>query len=215
MQRSLLYLFPVFILFGFPAQRIWAQEVTPTLTPQPIVILQPIPGQALQGLVTIVGNLAVPGFISAEVSFTYHNDPRDTWFLIEQLNAIPIGEAITEWDTTILTDGEYDLRVLVDASTGPITIEILGLRVRNYSSIETDTPAPTASPAPQDTPIPTPTETTTETPIPSTSTPLPTNPARISDQDVLSSMGRGALLALGFFALLGLYQAIRSWLRRH
>jgi hypothetical protein len=215
MQRSLLYLFPVFILFGFPAQRIWAQEATPTLTPQPIVILQPIPGQALQGLVTIVGNLAVPGFISAEVSFTYHNDPRDTWFLIEQLNEIPIGEAITEWDTTILTDGEYDLRVLVDASTGPITIEILGLRVRNYSSIETDTPAPTASPAPQDTPIPTPTETTTETPIPSTSTPLPTNPARISDQDVLSSMGRGALLALGFFALLGLYQAIRSWLRRH
>jgi hypothetical protein len=205
-----LYLLLFTIFSAMPYLRIRGQDTTATPVTPSIILGHPLAGQALQGVVTIQGDLNVPGFVYAELSFAYHDDPRGTWFLIAEIDQIPPGEALAEWDTTKLTDGNYDLRVQLRTDTGLITVEVPGLRVRNYSTVETDTPAPTASPAPQDTPAPTPTPTPTMTPIPPTPTPLPPNPVQVTREEVLSSLSRGVLIAVGLFALLGLYRAFRS-----
>jgi hypothetical protein len=135
----------------------------------------------------------------------------DTWFLIyDSDEAVSDGE-LTQWDTSTITDGEYKLRLVVTLQDGSqITTDINNLRVRNYTPIETSTSEPTATRAPGDTPAPTITPTPTTTPIPPTATPLPPNPAIISSHDILLSLGKGALVTIGFFAILGLYQLIRS-----
>jgi hypothetical protein len=197
-----------------PWLRTFFQEGTPTPAEPPITISNPIPGQALQGLVRITGLVQLDGITSAELDFTYQDDPRETWFLIWRSDRLPESPTIAEWDTTTLTDGNYNLRLLFLTESSQVEYEIAGLRVRNYSPIETDTPPPTVPPAPQDTPIPTPTATATETPIPPTSTPLPTNPAQLTSKDVTDSLGRGALVTIGLFAMLGLYQLVRKTIRR-
>jgi hypothetical protein len=216
-MRGLLSLLLVSLL-ATPYPRILPQEASSTPAGPEIAIGYPIPGQALQGLVRITGILQVEGFIYAELDFAYQNDPRDTWFVIWHSDRVPDGQMLAEWDTTTLTDGDYELRLTVKTETNELESLVSGLRVRNYSPIETDTPQPTATPAqqdaPQDTSVPAPTATASETPIPPTPTPLPTNPAELTPEDVTTSLGRGALAAIGIFALLGLYQLVRKSIRR-
>jgi len=88
-----------------------------------------------------------------------------------------------------------------------------GLRVRNYSPIETSTPTPvtpTATPLPGELSIPTPTPTPTISPPAPTPTDLARNPAQVSVPDIALSLGKGALAILGLFALMGIYQAVKN-----
>lgn len=189
----------------------------PGTAPQSAAILSPLPGQALQGVVPIVVDTPVEGFEALELAFAYANDPTDTWFPIFQGSQPVTGEALTQWDTGQISDGVYTLRLtvrLVDGSQQ--TAQAAGLRVRNYTAIESDTPTPvTPSPTllPQDTPIPSATPTPTGTPRPPTSTSLPPNPAILSRAQVLSSVLQGGLAVVGGFALAGLYGMLRR-LRR-
>jgi len=207
------------ILYGFiPGVRTAAQELTPTSAPLPIAIYSPTSGQALQGIVSIEGNIAVDGFQSAELSFTYSSDPRNTWFLIREFTKPASDETLAEWDTTTLTDGEYTLRLTVTlADESQPSMTVVQVRVRNYTPIETDTPAPTATSVPGNTPAPSTIPTLTDTPIPLTATPVsaaePTNPAELTSQEISSSLAKGALAVLAAFVLLGLYQAIRKVIR--
>jgi hypothetical protein len=96
------------------------------------------------------------------------------------------------------------------------SVEAAGLRVRNYTAIESDTPTPvmpSATPLPMDTPIPSGTPIPTGTPQPPTPTLLPTNPAILGRSQVITSVAGGSLLVFGLFALAGLYATWR-WLRR-
>ena len=199
-----------------------AQQVTPTPSTmqEGVRFISPLPGQALQGSVLIAGNTVVDGFQSAELSFSYANDSTDTWFLIQEYSAPVSDNALALWDTSTISDGNYRLRLAVTKSDGSQESALVpGLRVRNYTPIETDTPAPVppaATPLPQETrpasatPIPT----QTPTRILSTPTPLPPNPAVLSTQQVFASIFKGILATLGLFALGGLYQAARSLRRR-
>jgi hypothetical protein len=180
-------------------------------------IQSPLPGQALQGSVPILGTIAVDAFSSAEVSFGYTSDTSGTWFLIQQVSE-PLSDAqLTTWDTTIITDGNYNLRMVVTLTDGSqITVFVLGVRVRNYTPIETDTPTPitpTATPAPGELPSATSTLTPTLTPFPPSPTPLPTNPAIITLADIQTSVGTGTLITFGLFLCLSIYLALH-WLRR-
>jgi hypothetical protein len=173
---------------------------TPSLT-------SPSEGQALQGAVTITGTTAVDGYASSELSFAYSGDPTGTWFLISTTitNAPVFDDTLATWDTTTITDGDYALRLrvfLLDATFTDITVG--GLRVRNYTPVETPTPAPTVE---QSTPLPSATPTATPQPTP---TPLPRNPAVLDPADLRASLGVGGLAVLLAFALLGIY----LWLRR-
>jgi hypothetical protein len=177
-------------------------------------VLSPVPGQALQGNIQITAEINLDEFLSAELSFAYADDTRDTWFLIREING-PTAEGLSvEWDTSILTDGEYTLRVIVITEQDQFTGIVSGVRVRNYSAIETNTPVPTPTPAPADTHMPTATITSTITPIPFTPTPLPPNPAQLNIREIGISIGRGVLVAFGFLGLFGSYIYIRNRRRR-
>jgi hypothetical protein len=173
---------------------------------QPVApgISEPLPGEVLQGVVNIGGNTDIPGFSSAEVAFSYADDTTSTWFLITTTNEPSTDQLLTKWDTSSITDGTYTLRLRVILTDGK-RLDILdpGLRVRNYTPIETPTPAPTA---PQATTIPT--NTPTETPFP-TPTPLIQNRAIVSTVDVGSSILYGGIAAFLLFISVGLYISIR------
>jgi hypothetical protein len=170
-----------------------------------LTISTPQSGDALQGVITITGTSQVDGFASAEVAFSYTGDPTGTWFRIATNNQ-PVQDGILAiWDTTSISDGVYDLRLQVLTSDGKtLKASAAGLRVRNYTPVET--PTPTAV-IPAATPLPTSTLTPTPYPTPSL---LPPNPAVLSSQDVSLGVGYGSLIAILLFLVLGLY----LWVRR-
>lgn len=225
MPRIFLLTLILTLSLGMASETVRAQQGTPTgtaaqttqsgPTPAPGVRLQsPKGGQALQGSVPILGNTDVAGFQSASLYFGYRNDPTHTWFLIAQSDQAVKDGSLAQWDTTTITDGDYDLRLIVTLDDGSQEIaNVAGLRVRNYSVVETNTPtpvAPTATPVPGNTAIPTITTTPSATPVAPTGTPFTPNPAQINSMDIASSMGKGALAIIGLFALMGAYQGVRS-----
>ena len=212
-MRGLLSIITLVSPLLFPSMGVAAQETTPSPQTQ-IIVLSPVPGQALQGNILITAEINLDEFLSAELSFAYADDPRDTWFLIKEIREPSVDGLNVEWDTTILTDGEYTLRVTVITDQDQFTGIVPGIRVRNYSMIETSTPVPTSTPAPADTLMPAATSTSTITPLPFTPTPLPPNPAQLNIREIGISIGRGVLVAFGVLALFGLYLYIRNRRRR-
>jgi hypothetical protein len=169
------------------------------------VIVAPRLGDVLQGVVTITGTSDVTGFVAAEISFSYMDDPTGTWFLISKNSQPVFSNTLATWDTTIITDGIYVLRLrvyLIDGSSSDTLVS--GLRVRNYSPVETPTPMALA---PETTPLPTITPTATPFPTPTT---LPPNPATLAPTDVSTSILYGGLAGILTFMIIGIY----LWLRR-
>jgi hypothetical protein len=222
------------LLHGVPGLSAIAQQDTPTITPTnsvkttstnvPLItpipetataqisIQSPSPGQAIQGFVTIIGNIPTDDFQHGELSFSYLNNPTKTWFLIQNINEPIVDGSIAEWDTTTITDGAYNLRLsVVYEDAGDQVIDVTNLRVRNYTPIETNTPTPLT---PTVTPVPGSSPTPIETPIPPTATSLPKNPAQLTTADITLGFGKGALVAIGVFALGGLYFIIRKVLAK-
>jgi hypothetical protein len=187
-------------------------------TPVGLEITSPVPGAALQGLVTITGTTALPGFASSEVSFAYSREKPAGWFLIQESQTAVTAAAIAAWDTTTLTDGVYDLRVVVTLGDGSQQQALIaGVRVRNYTPIETRTPLPSPTANPNQarfTPTPTRALAATATALKLTLTPLPPNPAGVAGGDILSSLVKGGLAAVGLFVLGGLYLGLRHLSRR-
>jgi len=176
-------------------------------------IQSPLPDEAVQGLVQIKGSTLIEGFSSFDLAFSFENDLTETWFLITQ-NQSPIADDVLgEWDTSMLSDGDYSLRLTVHRiEASPIVIIIEGIRVRNYSPIETDTPS---KPANSITPTaigitPTSKASIISQSLRSTPTPLAKNPAEINPQEIESSIQRGAIFAGIFLLGLGLYALTRK-----
>jgi hypothetical protein len=177
-------------------------------------------GEALRGQVAIHGNTDVEGFISWELNFGYSEDATGSWFLIAEGDQPVSDGLLAEWDTTTITDGDYQVRLTVflegDRRTHFLVPDI---RVRNYTTIETLTPTPTltATPytlTPQPSPTLIPSQPPSQTPVPETPTPLPTNPIAISTTEINTSWQRGALGSLAAFLLLGLYLSIKAMFTR-
>ncbi len=168
-------------------------------------IVAPRPGDVLQGVVTITGSSDVTGFASAEVAFTYADDPTGTWFLVAANSQPVFNDTLATWDTTIITDGDYILRLRVTLTDGSSRESLVsGLRVRNYTLVETPTPTALAPEAPSLSTI-TPTATSFPTP-----TALPRNPAALAPTDVSASILYGGLAAILTFVIVG----IVLWLRK-
>jgi len=179
-----------------------------------IRITAPASGDVLQGLVDITGTSAVDGFFASELSFAYVSDPTSTWFLIYSTDSPVTDGLLAAWDTNLVTDGDYTLRLRVTQQDGTILETLVtGLRVRNQTPTETATPAPTFTPGPADTPIPSPLP---PTPMPAptstrqpTPTPLPSNPAAVTPDEITFFLGRGILLALLTFVIVGIFIRLR------
>lgn len=225
-----IFVLTAMFLLAVPGLNVQAQGDTPVVTPNntiqtpipgiltttpvpetetlPVIIQSPSPGDAIQGVITIMGSIFAEDFQHGELSFSYVQNPTSTWFLIKTLEEPENNGIIAEWDTTTITDGTYNLRLSVIYADGnEVVIEIRGLRVRNYTPIETNTPTPitpTATPVPGSSPTP------TETPIPPTATALPGNPAELTSQDVAGGFAKGFLVTIGIFSLFGLYVVVRN-----
>ncbi len=174
-----------------------------TPTPAPVMLTAPVPHQVVRGLVRVLGATEVPGFRQADLYFGYADDPTQTWFLIDEKHIPTHGGLIARWDTTVLTDGDYVLRLVVTTASGSRFEVRAPVRVRNYTPVETPTPGLLAG----GTLLPTPTATLTPTATPRwpTPTPLPPNPVVLTDATLVRAMGWGVaavVVLLAFFGLL-------------
>jgi hypothetical protein len=135
-------------------------------------------------------------------------DPTETWFLIKQ-NNIPVNDDVLgEWDTSVLTDGNYILRLTVNRIDHPPTVIFVeDIRVRNYSPLETETPTVTLQVISTNRSESTlNTGTFTITPRSQfTPTPLKKNPAEINPAQIDLYVQRGAIFALVVLGILGIY----------
>lgn len=181
-------------------------------------ITSPQAGDTLRGKVEISGVVDASNFASAELAFSYaaSNSP-DAWFTIQTFTQPPADPVLAVWDTSLVTDGDYTLRLRVFLLDGTFQdVLVTGLKIRN------DTPDPTATPT--DAPTSTPTlpffsqsnpqaSADESTPVPApalpTSTPLPSNPASLTTASILSVFGKGALAILGVSILVSLLFRLR------
>ena len=150
----------------------------------------------MQGIVEISGTLATSSFNYAEVFFAYAAVDNLNWFMIGRIDQPVSSGLIARWDTTTITDGVYQLKLLVhnrDESVDELIIN--PVIVRNYSILPTNTPVA---------------EVTSSISIATTAstmeeiqyaTPLPENPASTSSTTLKRSV-TGGLIAAGISLLL-------------
>ena len=198
------------------------ERILPQIEMPEVEIVEPAGGSAVQGTLSIVGSANPADFFFYELSFRYAGGPEQPWFVIDESFTPVENGTLGEWDTFAITDGDYDLRLLVTLTdSSQVEHRVEGVRVRNYSQVETGTPGPSASPTVTETPdltaLFTPSSTPTITPTPTqppTFTPPAPNPAEIGPGEISSSLARGAAGVLALFLLIGLYTSIRSLRRR-
>jgi hypothetical protein len=180
-----------------------------------ISISSPLPGTTLRGQVEILGNMDVPNFASAELALGYFipnggaADPADNWFPLQSFSQPKVDAPLMVWDTTSVTDGEYNLRLRVflqDGSFQDATVNDLKLR--------NDLPEPTETPqeflqAPTQSSIPV-KPTSTSTVIFPRPTPLPPNPAGLTTSLIFSNLTRGSLIAFVIFVAFSILLRLRK-----
>jgi hypothetical protein len=185
-----------------------------------VAITSPMPDEALRGQVNIIGSTNLPNFVSAQLDFAYATDitpnggGTGTWFPLQALSQPVFDSPLYTWDTTSITDGEYLLRLRVFTSDGGVQEVTVPVTVQN-DAVPTPTLAPTSTAEAVINQMPTPfllaaSPTPTEVPRP-TPTPMPTNAAALDQNEIYTSLGRGALVILGLFALAGVILRLRRF----
>lgn len=184
-------------------------EPVTSLTPVLPGITAPLADSTLNGVVTISGSAPA----AWELAFAYQNDSTGTWFPLAVSSDPLTGDLLPAWDTTLITDGLYTLRLRILAADS-FQDYLVDIRIRNYSATETPTPAgtPTPTATASITPLPSATPTVTYTPAPLPS-PLPTNPAVLQTSEISLHFGKGALAVAGVLAIFGLLLTISKKLR--
>lgn len=180
-----------------------------------VAITFPKPDDVLSGEVTITGSTDIPEFAFSQLDFSYVSDPTDTWFGLQTSTQPVADSSLFVWDTTLISDGDYVLRLRVFLDDGAIQEVTVPFRVQNDTPILTPTPVVTSTPNKLDAQFPTPflvasSPTPTLTPRP-TPTPLPTNSISINRTAVYTSLSRGALVVIGLFIFAGLILRFRRY----
>jgi hypothetical protein len=164
----------------------------------------PLAGDNVRGVVGIAGSTDVEGFDFSEVFFGFSSN--DAWFSLGRQNQPVNNQIIVNWDTTIIPDGTYRIRVVVQRKDGSqVETGVDDIQVRNYSPAGQNNPSASASIAPPSgnyDPV-----------LERTSTPLPRNPAAVNRQDLFASLRAGLVGTAGLFLILGLYLGLR-WLNK-
>jgi hypothetical protein len=179
----------------------------------------PQAGEALRGIVTITGSTEAEGFSSYEVAFAYEGDASN-WFVLNQSQEVVKSGPLAQWDTSTIADGLYRVRLtIVFKDGGRKDYLVSGLRVRNYSVIETSTPAPTQVSKPEK-PLVTPQEMVTAIPtvvstvVQKTATALPVNPASLSYSQYGQSFMLGFEITVALVGLGLIYWIIRKTIKK-
>jgi hypothetical protein len=184
-------------------------------------ITSPRDQAAVRGLVPIEGSATHPQFQKYEIHYGPQPNPGDQWTPIGGSPfTVPVVQGrLGLWDTTIIPDGVYSLRLRVVRLDGNYDeYFVRGIQVSNTQPTETPTPQATPTPAPPtDTPAPTPTivigvpTISSPTPRPS-ATPLPTapptdtpEPMNLPFQNVSDAACWGTVATLAVFVGIGLF----------
>lgn len=157
-------------------------EAAPGRSPQEqgpeAVITSPRDRAVVRDKVSIKGTATHPEFWKYEVAYGPEPNPGDQWILIGAVHETQVVDNVLEtWDTTLLPDGNYSLRLRVVRRDGNYD-EYFVREIAVANTLPTDTPTPEVTPTPTNTPTPlppTPTIIITLPVLPSpTPQPLPT-----------------------------------------
>lgn len=131
----------------------------PSLQATPAQITSPADNAVVRGTVPIVGTAVDPTFWKYEVYYGPEPNPMDQWTLIGAIHEEQVVDGLLEtWDTTIIPDGTYSLRLRVVNRTGNYReVFARGIMVANAEPTETPTPTQTPLPTATITPAATPT----------------------------------------------------------
>ncbi|MCX6054809.1 MAG: hypothetical protein NTZ74_07840 [Chloroflexi bacterium] len=166
-------------------------------------------GQVLQGIVEVTGSIPEDGFEYAELSYYFEGNDASTSFLITRIDQPVQNGLIGLWDTTIIMDGSYRLKLVVYQQNGKwIDSTVDQLKVGNYTHFDPLPPTQDAQEQFQSMETPT-TEVRTIDP-----TSLPENPASIDRGDLSLSVISGLLLTIVFLLMVGVYTLFRQNSRR-
>jgi hypothetical protein len=191
-------------------------------TAPPLAITAPLAGDILRGEITITGTTDIENFLSAQLDFTYASNPQSpdalsgagNWFTLQTFSQTALDSALAIWNTAAISDGDYILRLRVNLTDSTFQEVTVPVKVQNDTPISTPTLEPaTATPNSITVQIPTPfllaaSPTPTEVPRP-TPTAFPTNPVSLNQNEILISLGRGALVIIGLFIFAGLIIRVR------
>ena len=215
MKRTPLLILLILPILLFITQPVLSAPLAQETIAPSIFIQSPREGQALQGVELLDGRVRGDGFIQGKIAFSYAGAPDPTWFFIADILPGDEGGAQTsfkvEWDTTQITDGNYDLRVVAEYNDGAAIYELIpNLRIRNHSPVETATPAPVSENSTADQ---IPTSTIEPTPA-NTPTPLPPNPAEVQSGDLYQVLRFSGVAVVVLFIVGGIYWQIKNRDRR-
>lgn len=198
----------------------WQQQVQ-------VYITSPEVGEELRGLVEIRGSAVVPNFQFYKVEFGVGPNPAQ-WAVIGSLHNRPVVNDVLEiWDTTVLPDGVYTLRLQGVKQDGNweefVVRQVVIANTRPTSTpTPTVTPTPTTTPTLQATPEATPTPHVigpgavqakpTTTPTPTLSAPDRREPLPFDLEGWGQSFCFGGLAMMLVFILLGIVFGVRRLL---
>lgn len=115
MQDGALYGVPSSIALTTPQPAVAASAANGCI-PGQLMLTSPQPGEEVRGKITLVGTVSMPnlGFYKFEVS------PKgaESWATIFAGTKTVVGGEIGAWDTSLLTPGEYDLRLVLTDNQG-------------------------------------------------------------------------------------------------
>jgi hypothetical protein len=193
-----------------------------------VQISAPAQGDTVRGVVQIVGTALHPDFNHYTLEFGFDPNVDDQWFPVQDPVAQQVQNGpLAVWDTTVIADGVYQLRLRVVRNDG-LTEEFIVTGITASNAVPTALPSivpsltPTATvgvptPGPSPTPLiqqpPTGTPRPTATPGGPTLTPTPNPNVPLNGRQVRSAVCRGAAITAFLFILIGVYAALRTFAR--
>lgn len=165
MRRRLLCLIAIFILSATARAQVFTVDPGANFSwPPPVYVLR--------GEFTLYGTANLDNMASYFIEYRRLNDDitanEDGLWLPATLPRAShvIDDALGVWDTTVVPDGPYELRMTINVTSGnPVFVILSPLRVENTPSPFVVAPTPEATLAPTGTPPPPPTLQPTPTPF--------------------------------------------------
>lgn len=175
----------------------------PQLQTVDVNIDSPSSGEVVQGIVQVTGTAAGAGFNSFELGYTFESANATNWFSIAS-GSQPVSNSILgSWDTTTITDGDYSLKLTVHFTDGTQQeVIIQHILVRNYTSAGSNSTPSGMNTAGE----------SSQLSSPGTASPS-INSAALQAIDLEKSVFIGAIAGTSLVVLVGVYAAIRRWIR--
>jgi hypothetical protein len=170
-------------------------------------IASPAAGDIVRGVVPVIGTADGSGFSSYDLEYAFSGSETANWFPITHSSQSVIEAALGTWDTTVITDGDYSIRLKVTSQDGSQELLLVEhVMVRNYINPENGVQGTVLSAGKtmeeQDLTKGEPTQIAS------------TTPDSLQVVELNRVIQWGAVTGVGFVLLIGIYEWLRS-LTRH